>query len=284
LTAGSVLPSVLQQTAGDYVDSQGRHLSFSGAFNLQWSPNGGEQGFEVEQSTDNQTWQVLGDVAATATTFALSGLANNQYFFRLRSFYPGQIGLYVTPPSNVIGVLVNQRTKAEITSLVKTAISNVSLSGGLFQFDLNMMNQSSNTYVPLVEFKIVSISSGSGTVVAINADNGGNGTGVGNAALFDFSHQLGAAETFAPGQVSGSRTMRFQDSASELFTYSAIVTAYQQVATGSSSGSPPAGAGSPSGTSGTSGSTTSLAGLKSLLRFTVNPATNSVVVQVVSLN
>jgi len=281
-TKGNTAPPALQQVPGDFVDSQGRHIDFDGSFNLQWSPNGGEQGFEIEESTDNDTWQIISDVAGNVASLPLSSLANGPYFFRVRAMYPGQIGLYVSPPSNVISVLVDQRIKTEITNLVKTAMSNVSLSGGVFQLDLNMMNQSSNTYVPLVEFKIVSITSGSGTVTAINADNHGTGTSIANAALFDYSHQLGSDEQFTPNEVSGNRTMKFQDNASELFTFSAIVTAYQQVGGGSSGSSSPPPSGS-SSTSGTSGSNTSLARLTSLMKFTANPLTKSVTVQVVSL-
>src|SRR5204863_2961431 len=129
-------------------------------------------------------------------------------------------------------------------------MSNVSLGGGVFQLDMNMTNQSGNTYVPLTEFKIVSITSGSGTVAVINADNSANGTSVANAALFDYSRQLGSDEQFSPAEVTGSRTIKFQDNASELFTFSAIVTAYQR-SLGGSAGSPPPGGGSPGGTNGT---------------------------------
>jgi hypothetical protein len=277
---GRSVPPALQTVAGDFVDSQGRHVDFDGTFNIQWTPNGGEQGFEIEQSPDNQTWQIIADVASNVTSYGFTSLSNGQYFFRVRALYPGQIGLYVTRPSNVTSVLVDQRVKAEITTLVRTAMSNVSLSGGVFQLDLNMTNQSGNTYVPLVEFKIVSISSGSGTVQVINADNGGNGTSAANAALFDYSRQLGSDEKFTSAEVTGSRTMRFQDSASELFTFSAIVTAYQQVSGSSSSGAPPPdGGSSPSG----SGSSTSLLGLTSLMRFTVNPALGTVSVTLVPI-
>jgi len=100
--------------------------------------------------------------------------------------------------------------------------------------------------------------------------------------LFDYSHQLGSDEQFTPNEVSGNRTMKFQDNASELFTFSAIVTAYQQVGGGSSGSTSPPPPGS-SSTSGTSGSNTSLAGLTSLMKFTANPLTKSVTVQVVSL-
>lgn len=279
-TKGNTAAPTLQQVAGDFVDAQGNHVDFDGTVNLQWQPNGGEQGFEVEESTDNQTWQIIADLGGNTASYALSNLANSQYFFRVRAMFPGQIGLYVTPPSNVMSVLVDQRTKAEITNLVKTAMSNVSLSGGVFQLDLNMLNQSANTYVPLTEFKIVSITSGSGTVGVINADNSGNGTSTASAALFDYSHQLGSDEKFTPNEVTGNRTMKFQDSSSELFTFSAIVTAYQQVGGASSSSAPPPAGG---GSNGGSGSNTSLQGLTTLMKFAVNPTLKTVSVSVVRI-
>jgi len=279
-TKGNVLPPVLQQVAGDFVDSQSRHVDFDGSFTIQWQPNGGEQGFEIEQSTDNDTWQVIANVAAGSTSLALSNLANAQYYFRVRALYPGQIGMFVTPPGNVISVLVDQRIKSEITNLVRTSISNVSLSGGVFQLDMNMTNQSSNSYVPLVELKIISITSGSGSVVAINADNNGDGTSVANAALFDYSHSLGSDEQFSPQEVSGNRTMRFRDNASELFTFSAIMTAYQRVGGGSAGAPPPPSGGSQSG----GGSSTSLGGLTTLMRFAVNPVLRTVTVSVIPLS
>ena len=278
-TRGNTSAPELQQVDGDFVDSQGRHVDFDGKFKLQWQANGSEQGFEIEQSTDNQTWKVVASLAGNATSLQLSNLSNAQYYFRARAMYPGQIGLYVTAPGNVIGVLVDPRSKVDITKLVKTAISNVSLVGGVFQLDLNMANQSSNTYVPLTEFKIVNITSGSGTVAVINADNSGNGTNVGNAALFDYSRQLGPDDQFSPAEVTGNRTIKFQDNASELFTFKAVVTAYQRIG-GGSAGDPAAGGSSPAGSSGTS---TSLEGLTSVLQFTVNPVLKTVSVSVVQI-
>jgi subtilisin family serine protease len=280
-TKGNTAAPGLSQVAGDFVDSQGNHIDFDGTFNLQWSPNGGEQGFEVEESTDNQNWQIAADLGGNASSLALSNLANGQYYFRVRAMYPGQIGLFVTNPGNVVSVLVDQRTKAEITNLVRTAMSNVSLSGGVFQLDLNMLNQSSNAYVPLVEFKIVGITSGSNTVTVTNSDNGGNGTSTASAALFDYSHQLGSDEQFASNEVTGNRTLKFQDNSSELFTFSAVVTAYQRAGGGGAPGNaPPPGGGS----SGTAGSSTTLQGLTSLMRFAVNPVLRTVSVSVVPIH
>lgn len=281
---GNAAPPALTQVSGDFVDAQGRHVDFDGNFALQWQPNGGEQGFEIERSTDNQSWQVIADVTPDVSSYAISNLANGQYFFRVRAFYPGQIGLFVTFPSDITSVLVDQRLQTEITNLVKTAVSNASLSAGVFQFDMNMTNQSANAYVPLVEFKIIGIASASGTVQVVNSDNGGNGTSVANAALFDYSRQLGSDELFSAAEVSGNRTMAFRDNASELFTFSAIVTAYQRIGGAGPTRTPPPPPPDGGSTSGGSGTTTSLQGLTTLMKFAVNPLLRTVSITVVKVS
>src|SRR6185295_17256390 len=125
-----------------------------------------------------------------------------------------------------VSVTVSQRTKVDITNLVNQAVSGVSLTGGVFQLNLSLTNNSAQAYVPLVDLNVISISSASGTVSVINADNSKNGKSAANAALFSYSDKIGADEQFTTGEVTGSRTLRFQDSASEMFTYDAIVTAY----------------------------------------------------------
>lgn len=280
-TSTTAIPPALQQVAGDYTDASGNHVDFDGSFNLQWQPAGGEQGFEIEQSTDNQNWQVVGSVAGNTNSFAVSGLADaTTYYFRVRAIYPGQIGKYVTPPSNVISVLINQRNIVDITNQAKTAISNVSLAGGVFQLDLNMTNQSGNTYLPVVAFNVVGVHSTSNTVKVINADNNGDGMSTASAALFDYSHQLGD-EIFSPAETTGNRTLKFQDSASEMFTFDAVITAYTGTSGSSSSSSS---ASTQTGSSSTSGGLTSpLSQIKAVMRFTVNPLTKSVTAQIVSL-
>lgn len=283
LTATKLLggaPPALQTIPGDFVDSQSRNIDFDGNVTIQWQPSGSADQYEVERSTDNQSWQVVADVAGNTTSYSFTTLPDGQHFFRLRALTPGRIGSFVSAPSNVKGIVVDQRAKVEITNLVRTAMSNVSLSGGVFQLDLNMLNQSGAVYVPLVEFKVVSITSGSGTVAVINSDNGGNGNSTASAALFDYSHQLGSDEQFISNEVTGNRTLRFQDNNSELFTFSAIVTAYQRVGGGDSGGSAPPPAG---GSSGTSGSSTTLQGLTSLMRFAVNPVLRTVSVSIVPI-
>jgi hypothetical protein len=283
-TIGHSAPPALQTIAGDYVDNQGNHVDFDGNFNLQWAPQGGERGFEIETSHDGQNWQVLADVDGNTTSYAVSGQSNGTYYYRVRAIDPGQIGMFVTVPSNVISVVVDQRSLVDITNQVKQTIANVSLTGGVFQLDLSLTNQSANTYVPLVNLNVVGINSTSGTVKVINADNGNDGASQASAALFGYSAQLGADQQFTPNEMTAARTMKFQDSAAEMFTFDAVVTAYVE-----SAGSPGTGNGassSPPSSSSTSGSGSPLSQLTQIaavMRFTANPLTNTVTAQLISI-
>ena len=281
---------------GDFVDAQGDRVDFDGSVTLNWTPHGGEQGFEIEQSTDykdnannvipddQKTWQILGDVNAATSSFNVSGLADGRYFFRVHAIYPGQIGQYVTAGSNATSVVVGQRTQVDITSQISYPVSNVSLVSGIWQQDFNLVNNSTQTYLPLVDFNVIGIHSGSGTVKVLNADNGKDGMTPANPALFGFSQQLGSDQTFSSGETTGSRTIRFQDSAFEMFTWDVVATAYVGTGGGSSSSSSSqAGAQSAPAGSGASGKVLSLSKITAVMRFTANPLTKKVTGQLISL-
>jgi subtilisin family serine protease len=274
-----------QTIVGDYTNAQGQQVDFDGNVNVSWTPVGGETGFEIEKLTpDNSDWQFVADIAAGTTSYAFNGLANGQYSFRVRGIQPGQIGKYITQPGGVTSVLVDQRSKVDITNQVNRAISNVSLNGGVFQLDLAITNNSTQTYVPLVDLNVVGISSTSGTVSVANADNGKDGKSQANAALFGYSQKIGSDELFSPAEVTSPRTLRFQDNASEMFTFDVDVTGYLQTGgtSSSSSSSSSTQQQSSSGTSGTGGSLP-LTQLKAVLRFTANPLTKTVTTQLISL-
>jgi hypothetical protein len=285
LAKGPEAPTA-QSIPGDFTDAQNQSIDFDGSFSLKWTGIGGEMGYEIEQSSaSNPDWRVLADVAASTTSFNLTNLANDTYSFRVRGIHAGQIGKYVTSAGNTVSVVVDHRAKVCITNQVGRAISNVSLSGGVFQLDLTMTNTSTQTYMPLVDLNVVRISSGSGTVKVINADNSQTGVSKKAPALFGYSQLLGDDQRFSPSEVTGARTLRFQDNASELFTFDAVVTGYLSNGGGSSSSSS-----SSSGSSGTA-STSSLTSASALLtdftavlRFTANPLTKTVAVQLVSVS
>jgi hypothetical protein len=192
----------------------------------------------------------------------------------VRAITAGRIGFFVTIPSNVESIIVDRRGKVDITGTTGSAISNVSLIGGVFKMDIDLTNNSTSTYVPLVEFNIVRITSTSGTVSVINAENNGSGTSATNAALFSYSNLLGADQVFAPAEKTGKRTIQFRDNASEMFSFDAVVTAYQN-----GSGGAAAGGGTQQASAPAAGSSTNLLGLPGIpkvMRFTVNPLTKAV--------
>jgi hypothetical protein len=286
LTKGPDAPSA-QTVPGDFVDSQSRNVDFDGSFTVNWLGAGGEQGYEIEQSSlSNPDWQTVATVGAGTTSHNFTNLANDTYSFRVRGIHPGQIGKFVTNAGNTVSLLVDQRSKVDITNLVTQAISNVSLSGGVFQLDLAMTSNSTQTYVPLVDLNVIGVNSASGTVKVVNADNGKDGKSVANAALFSYSQKLGTDSIFSPAEISGPRTLRFQDTTAEMFTFDVIVTAHLATGTGGGDSgtqgapAPPAGGGSGSGL----GSQLPLTTITGRLRFTANPITKQVTATLISLN
>jgi hypothetical protein len=193
----------------------------------------------------------------------------------VRALTPGQIGSYVTPPSNASTILVDRRSKVDITTQIEQAIANVSFTGGVFKLDLSIRNKSASTYFPIVDLNVVSIKTNSGldTVSVKNAENGGNGKSAATAALFGYSNLLGSDQLFSGGETTSGRTLEFNDSAAEMFTFNVVVTAFQGGAGASPAGGSGAGA-SPTG--GSSPSAPSLQSVTKVLSITVNPLTKTV--------
>jgi subtilisin family serine protease len=283
LSKGPSAPTA-QPFVGDFVDASNNQVDFDGSVTLNWTPAGGEQSFEIEHSTNGEDWDLLATAGAGATSFAASNLANGTHSFRVRGLHAGRIGKFVTNSGNAVSVLVDTRSKVDITNQISRAVSNVSLTGGVFQLDLSITNNSSQAYVPFVDLNVIGITSGTGTVKVINAENSKDGTSLTNGALFGYSQKLGADQIFSPAEATSPRTLQFQDSASELFNFDVVVTAY--VATGGELSRtqgvvpvPPTG-GSSSSSGGGSGLLTQI---KAVLRFTANPLTKTVTVKLVSL-
>jgi subtilisin family serine protease len=271
-------PPVVQPFLADFIDIQMQRIDFDGNYKLTWLPSQGSvQKYEVEESIDGGTYSLVRTTTATTTEATFTNVPNSTRSYRVRAVLPGKIGSYVTVPSNVETIVVDRRCKVNITKNTSSAISGVSFASGVFQLNLDLTNTSSSSYYPLVEMRIVKISSTSGTVSVINADNGANGTSTATGALFGYSNLLGTDETFTGGEKTGSRTIQFRDNASELFTFDAVVTAYQRKGAPGSTTTGGSGAGSTSPDS--SGST--LPDLTSLVRFTVNPLTRVVTAQLI---
>jgi minor extracellular serine protease Vpr len=292
-THGNALPPAVAPFTGDFVDAQGNQVDFDGNVTINWTPNGGEQGFEIEQTSDDKdsqgnplpdnqkNWQIVGDVSGSTTSFNVTGLSDGPYFFRVRAIYPGQIGMFVTSGSHSVKVLVSARTKVDITSLVDYPVNFTCCTGGIEQVFVNLTNKSTQTYVPYVDFYIIHLTSTSGTVKVKNADNHNTGLDASSPAQFSFTDQLGSDQLFSPNETTGTRTVEFYNNG-EMASWDVLITAY--VGTGSSSGSSSSSNQSSSPSSGNS--TTGilpLTQIKAVMRFTYNPLTRTITKQLISL-
>ncbi|MGX5175166.1 S8 family serine peptidase [Aliikangiella sp. IMCC44653] len=223
---GGIAPS-LSQPAADFVNNQNQSVDFDGEITLNWMPNGGERAFEIEHSSDGENFTLLGSVDATTTEYTVNDVSNGVHYYRVKALFDGKLGFYVSPPSEAVEVLVDRRSKKNITSKVDSSISNVSLVNGVFSLDLALLNKSNTDYVPLMEMKVFKVKSSTGTVKVLNADHGGDGRGK-NGAFFSYSNSLGDDQVFSAGETSAVRTLKFDDTAHELFTFRVKVTAYKQ--------------------------------------------------------
>lgn len=268
-------PPVVQPFASDFTGADGRRTDFDGSYTLNWQPQGSVLKYEVEESTDGTHYSVLRQVDSNTTSLVFQDVPNGTRSYRVRSITPGQIGFFVTIPSNVESITIDRRGKVDITATTSSAISNVSLTGGVFQMNIDLTNGSTSTYVPLVEFNIVRVTSTSGTVSVTNADNGGNGASASSPALFSYSNLLGVDQQFTPAEKTGTRTLQFRDNASEMFSFDAVVTAYQNGSAGAA-GAGGANGSSPNGASSSSSNGLQLPGVTKVMRITVNPLTKAV--------
>lgn len=268
-------PPVVQGFASDFTGADNVRTDFDGNYTLNWQAQGDVIKYEVEESTDGTNYTAIRQVDGNTTSVSFENVPNGTRSYRVRSITPGRIGFFVTIPSNSESIMIDRRGKVDITGTTGSAISNVSLVGGVFKMDIDLTNNSTSTYVPLVEFNVVRITSASGTVQVINSENNGSGTSAQNAALFSYSTLLGTDQLFAPAEKTGKRTLQFRDNASEMFSFDAVITAYQNGSGGAGSGGG-AGAGAPAAGGSTGGNTLGLPAIPKVMRFTINPLTKAV--------
>lgn len=258
---------------GDFLGSDGVPVDFDGDFTLQWSDSGNASRYEVQRATTDGGFQTIAIVDGGTQTLSLNNQPEGSDRYRVIALFPGKIGYYVAPPSNISSVDVSPRHQVNITGKVDSSLANPSFDGQNFAIDLSYANSSEHNYLPLVEMRVIRIHSASGTVRVANADNGGAGTSPKSAALFDYSHAIGTDDVFEAGETTDSRHLVFADPAAELFSFDARVTAYVSDGTGST------GKTSSTGTGASTGSTGSSTLSDELVRVTVNPLTGEIQTQ-----
>jgi len=219
-------PASLAAPATEYVDQSGQAVDFDGAFTLSWTGGGHETGFSVEQRTSGDDWQRLALAGPAARSYAISGLGNGSYEYRVVAQYPGAVCTYVAPPSNVRSVRVDKRQPIDATSTTLVSISRTSFSNGVMEVDFVLRNDGTSPLSNPVTLSVVGVSSPA--VHVLNADNNGGGTSTSDPARFSYAAQV-AGETLLPGETSGPRTVRFADPNGELFRADVLVSAFAPV-------------------------------------------------------
>lgn len=190
--------------------------------------------FDGDQSTTG--WTHVGYSSTTEFTdegvireyFRAAGIKNiddatgfNEMFdteYAVRSIYAAKNR--VSGFSDLSGSAGFTSSNQDISSAVETALSNISFANGIFQFDQTLKNKGTQnaedkTFYGPINFRVMKISNP--TVTVANADNGGNGQST--PANFGYN------QTLAAGQTSGARTLKFNDPASQLFTFDALINA-----------------------------------------------------------
>lgn len=199
-------------------------IDINGSYSLSYSFSGSPAPakFRVEQQKDSAGFAVLGDVPASQTSFAINNSGNGLYNYRVAGLFAVQYGLLQGPYSATQTVQVDRRIESDVTSMIQTAISNVSFAAAVFEFDQTLKNKTTGTTIlPSLRFSVTAIQSTTGTVRASNADNGGDG--VSSAAIWDYSNTLGPDRALTSSETSGTRHLKFSDPASELFTFTAVI-------------------------------------------------------------
>jgi subtilisin family serine protease len=263
--------TTLAQPETEFTNNAGQGVDFDGSITLEWASINNALKYEIEQSTDGVNFTSVKVVEADILTHSFSDLADGTHSYRVRAWFDGKIGVYVSAPSNVVEVLVDSRSKLDITAQTKTAISNLKLADDVFSLDLSITNTSDSNYVPTMELQVFNIQSQSGTVTLINADSGGDGMGE-NRGMFDYTQSMGSDEVFTANETSDVRTLEFSNAASEMFSYDLTVTAHEQNSSSSTSSSSAAG-------QEEDASQPTLE--EQVLRVTINPLTGSVMTELV---
>lgn len=134
--------------------------------------------------------------------------------------------------SDLSGTACFRSSIQDVSGSMESAVSNVSFSGGVFQFDQTLRNKGTiagvdtTAYGP-VTFKVMNISNP--TVTANNADSGGDG----RSAPANFLYN----QSIVANQTSAAKKLKFNDPGAQLFTFDSLVMARVRGASNVSRGS-----------------------------------------------
>lgn len=150
------------------------------------------------------------------------GEAKWQLLLEAQNLSPGLHTIYARQRINgrgwspvvTVPYTVSSTIERSVTSMVSLSTTNAHSSGGVSQYDVSIKNGSGETIFAPLRLLIASITSASGQVSVANADSGGAGAG----AVWDYSSKVGSDNALTQGEVSGTRTLKFNNPNNEPFT------------------------------------------------------------------
>jgi hypothetical protein len=163
-----------------------------------------------------------------------------------------------------------------VNSLVSLQASNPGSASGLSSFNLAIKNTSTQSIFTPLRVEVAQLTSPSGKVKVNNADNGGAGVG----ANWDYSNTVGIDNILSAAEVSGARTLKFNNSGNEAFTVTFnVIGNIARPSGGSSSSSSAPGGGGSGGTSAASIPTGTITNM--VFSVTYNPLLNTLTWQLI---
>ena len=239
----------------------------------------------VEVSIDDATFSA----PRTATLLNVTGENRWQLSLNPSDLIAGAHTLYARQRINgrepsmlaTVQFNVSQTVEQIVNQMVNLQAGSPSSAAGVSAFNLSMQNTSQQTIFTPLKVQISGLSSASGQVTAANADNQQPGVG----ATWDYSGRVGSDAQLTAGEVSGARSLRFNNPNNEPFSVTFNVvgnlarTNGGTSTTSSSTNGGTAGTGGSTTSSGTASTTGALVG--SVFKVTYNPLLNLVSVEII---
>jgi hypothetical protein len=259
-------------------------LDASGAATYTAGDGGPKSAGVVEVSLDDPSFAsprlagIGGDTAAGRWQLSLSAaeLAPGAHTAYVRQRVEGRAASVPV----AVAFNVSDKVERDVTSLVSLETRNTSTAAGAVSYELLLRNASAQTIFTPLAARLSRLSSASGGVTVVNADNGQTGAG----AVFAYDGLAGGDGALTGGELSGARRLRFNNPSNEAFTAEFQVVG--QLPRGAGGGGTMTTAGtSTSGGTGTPGAGTSgtSAGalLKGVLRVAYTPLPGRATVELV---
>lgn len=184
----------------------------TGWTHVAYVTGGGSATYE-DKGTIEEVFAAKG-IKSTDDANGFNEMFDTEYAVRAISFNSNRSSGF----SDLSGSASLTSSNQDITAAIQSAVSNVSFSNGIFEFDQTLKNKGvsgvdTTTYAP-INFKIIGTSSP--TVTVANADNGGDGRSL--PAIFNYN------QTLPINSISSPKRLKFNDPGAQLFTFDALVT------------------------------------------------------------